>query len=241
VSIVTTPDNPVARIRHNLVGLRMPRALEALEAVIEQIERGQLGALEAIDTLLAEEITGSWRVDETYIKVKGVWTYLYRAVDSLGQTIDFLLSVRRDTAADARPGPRGLVGLDLAAGGSQRQARHVARGPGLGQLAASPRRQRPCCRTSRQASCRPPFRPDRPHAAGNVSGSTLGQGAGVGRPMASGEVSRWTYLTRPNGRVPVVTAFASFRAIMTGKVSVCGWSVTAQPGRRLSYRSPATA
>ncbi|MFL5253368.1 MAG: IS6 family transposase, partial [Rhodopila sp.] len=35
---------------------------------------------------------GSWRVDETYVKVKGRWTYLYRAVDSRGQTIDFLLS-----------------------------------------------------------------------------------------------------------------------------------------------------
>jgi len=46
--------------------------------------------------------TGSWRVDETYIKVKGIWTYLYRAVDSLGQTIDFLLSVRRDAAAAKR-------------------------------------------------------------------------------------------------------------------------------------------
>jgi transposase-like protein len=33
---------------------------------------------------------GSWRVDETYIKVKGRWTYLYRAVDKSGQTIDFL-------------------------------------------------------------------------------------------------------------------------------------------------------
>ncbi len=43
--------------------------------------------------------TGSWRVDETYIKVKGVWTYLYRAVDSLGQTIDFLLSAQRDAAS----------------------------------------------------------------------------------------------------------------------------------------------
>ncbi len=43
--------------------------------------------------------TGSWRVDETYIKVKGVWTYLYRAVDSLGQTIDFRSSPRRDAAA----------------------------------------------------------------------------------------------------------------------------------------------
>ena len=38
-------------------------------------------------------------MDETYIRVKGVWTYLYRAVDSLGQTIDFLLSAKRDTAA----------------------------------------------------------------------------------------------------------------------------------------------
>ncbi len=45
---------------------------------------------------------GSWRADETYIKVKGAWTYLYRAVDSLGQTIDFLLSVRRDAAAAKR-------------------------------------------------------------------------------------------------------------------------------------------
>ena len=34
----------------------------------------------------------SWRVDETYIRVKGKWVYLYRAVDSTGATIDFLLS-----------------------------------------------------------------------------------------------------------------------------------------------------
>src|ERR1700719_88872 len=38
---------------------------------------------------------GSWRVDETYVRVKGRWTYLYRAVDSRGQTIDFLLAARR--------------------------------------------------------------------------------------------------------------------------------------------------
>jgi hypothetical protein len=37
---------------------------------------------------------GSWRVDETYVKVKGRWMYLYRAVDSRGQTIDFLLSAK---------------------------------------------------------------------------------------------------------------------------------------------------
>src|ERR671912_1368469 len=44
----------------------------------------------------------SWRVDETYIKVKGKWTYLYRAVDSRGQTIDFLLSAKRDAEAAKR-------------------------------------------------------------------------------------------------------------------------------------------
>jgi DNA replication protein DnaC len=51
------PDAPLERIRHNLVGLRMPRALEALDAVVQQLERGQIGAIEAIDTLLAEELT----------------------------------------------------------------------------------------------------------------------------------------------------------------------------------------
>ena len=39
---------------------------------------------------------GSWRTDETYVRVAGRWTYLYRAVDSTGATIDFLLSETRD-------------------------------------------------------------------------------------------------------------------------------------------------
>lgn len=37
----------------------------------------------------------SWRMDETYIKVKGIWCYLYRAVDKCGNTVDFLLTRRR--------------------------------------------------------------------------------------------------------------------------------------------------
>jgi len=43
-----------------------------------------------------------WRMDETYIRVRGQWKYLYRAVDSAGQTIDFLLTARRDVAAALR-------------------------------------------------------------------------------------------------------------------------------------------
>src|SRR4028119_185634 len=45
---------------------------------------------------------GSWRVDETYVKVKSRWTYLYRAVDSRGRTIDFMLSAKRDAEAAKR-------------------------------------------------------------------------------------------------------------------------------------------
>jgi transposase-like protein len=37
-----------------------------------------------------------WRVDETFVRVVGKWTYLYRAVDSSGDTIDFMLSPKRD-------------------------------------------------------------------------------------------------------------------------------------------------
>ncbi|MDN0085339.1 IS6 family transposase, partial [Crenobacter sp. SG2305] len=44
----------------------------------------------------------SWRVDETYIKIKGNWKYLYRAVDTGGQTVDFLLCANRDKAAAKR-------------------------------------------------------------------------------------------------------------------------------------------
>jgi transposase, IS6 family len=66
----------------------------------------------------------SWRCDETYIKVKGRWCYLYRAIDSAGATIDFLLSAKRDADAAKRlfrkalsaashPQPR-VINTDLA-------------------------------------------------------------------------------------------------------------------------------
>ena len=47
-------------------------------------------------------VGSSWRMNETYIKVAGQWKYLYRAVDSCGDTVDFLLTARRDKAAARR-------------------------------------------------------------------------------------------------------------------------------------------
>jgi transposase-like protein len=44
----------------------------------------------------------SWRMDETYLKVKGAWKYLYRAVDKQGNTVDFLLTAKRDASAARR-------------------------------------------------------------------------------------------------------------------------------------------
>ena len=44
----------------------------------------------------------SWRLDETYIRDRGQWKYLYRAVDKAGDTVDFLLAAKRDTKAALR-------------------------------------------------------------------------------------------------------------------------------------------
>ncbi len=54
----------------------------------------------------------SWRMDETYIKVKGVWHYLYRAVDKDGATIDFMLSKTRD-----KPAAKAFFDKAIAANG----------------------------------------------------------------------------------------------------------------------------
>lgn len=61
-----------------------------------------------------------WRLDETYIKVKGEWKYYYRAVDKQGNTIEFLLTAKRDTKAAlrflnkaiGRNGKPGLINID---------------------------------------------------------------------------------------------------------------------------------
>ncbi|MDQ3231328.1 MAG: IS6 family transposase [Pseudobdellovibrionaceae bacterium] len=51
---------------------------------------------------LKRPVGKSWRLDETYIKVKGQWKYLYRAVDQEGNTVDYLLTAKRDRKAAKR-------------------------------------------------------------------------------------------------------------------------------------------
>lgn len=55
----------------------------------------------------------SWRMDETYIKVKGAWKYLYRAVDKEGKTVDFLLTAKRDKAAAKRFFDKAMSANDI--------------------------------------------------------------------------------------------------------------------------------
>src|SRR5690348_15417537 len=68
----------------------------------------------------------SWRVDETYIRVKGRWVYLYRAVDSTGATVDFLLSAKRDAAAAGALSGQGL-GRRETSGAADHQHRRARR------------------------------------------------------------------------------------------------------------------
>ena len=61
----------------------------------------------------ARPVGASWRVDETYIRVRGRWTYLYRAVDKQGLAVDFLLSEHRDVSASSSSLPKRLSGTAL--------------------------------------------------------------------------------------------------------------------------------
>src|SRR5262250_3474339 len=67
----------------------------------------------------------SYRVDETYIRIKGQDRYLYRAVDSTGQTIDFLLTAKRDAAA----AKRFLVKAIEASGNAMPRVMNVDKNP----------------------------------------------------------------------------------------------------------------
>jgi putative transposase len=74
-------------VDHSSINRWAMRFLPLLEKVFRQHKR---------------PVGGSWRMDETCIKVKGAWKYLYRAVDKEGKTVDFLLTAKRDKAAARR-------------------------------------------------------------------------------------------------------------------------------------------
>jgi transposase-like protein len=60
----------------------------------------------------ARSVGGSWRMDETYVKVRGAWMYLYRAVDQGGKTVDFFLSRKREVNAPGLPAESGEGATD---------------------------------------------------------------------------------------------------------------------------------
>jgi transposase-like protein len=82
--------------------------------------------------------TGRWHVDETYIKVRGRWVYLYRAVDEQGQTIDFYLSQTRNTKAASRFLSKALNGFKE---GERPCVIHTDRAPTYGKAIASLKRE----------------------------------------------------------------------------------------------------
>jgi transposase, IS6 family len=86
----------------------------------------------------------SWRVDETYIRVKGKWVYLYRAVDSTGATIDFLLSAKRDAAAAERFLAKALGGKDRPAPRVINTDEHAAYPPAIVRLKADGALEKNC-------------------------------------------------------------------------------------------------
>jgi putative transposase len=75
------------------------RGIEVDHATINRWVIKYSVALESKFRKYKKAVARSWRMDETYIKVKGEWVYYYRAVDKEGQTIDFFLSRTRDTQA----------------------------------------------------------------------------------------------------------------------------------------------
>jgi putative transposase len=91
-----------------------PLSYQHLEEIMEErgvsvdhssINRWAIRFLPLIEKMARKHkrpVGGSWRMDEMYIKVKGVWKYLYRAFDKQGKTVDFLLTAKRDMAAAKR-------------------------------------------------------------------------------------------------------------------------------------------
>jgi len=86
----------------DLVEIMSERSIALAHTTILRWVQRYVPEFEKLWKRYARPVGGSWRCDETYIKVKGRWTYLYRAVDKQGRTVDFLLSEKRDVAAAKR-------------------------------------------------------------------------------------------------------------------------------------------
>ncbi|MFM7532143.1 MAG: IS6 family transposase [Rubrivivax sp.] len=86
----------------NLEEMMAERGVLIDHATIHRWALKLLPVLAAVFRRRKLSVGSSWRVDETYVLVGGQWKYLYRAVDKLGQTVDFLLCAHRDVAAARR-------------------------------------------------------------------------------------------------------------------------------------------
>ncbi|SOE87998.1 Transposase (or an inactivated derivative) [Caballeronia arationis] len=86
----------------NLEEMMAERGIDVDHSTVHRWAIKLLPVLEKAFRRRKRPVGKSWRVDETYIKVKGQWKYLYRAVDKAGDTVDFLLRARRDKEAARR-------------------------------------------------------------------------------------------------------------------------------------------
>jgi len=83
----------------DLVAMMSERGVGIAHTIILKWVRHYTPDFEKRSRRFARTVGGSWRIDETYIKVRGEWMYLYRAVDKAGKTVGFYLSRKRDVNA----------------------------------------------------------------------------------------------------------------------------------------------
>ena len=98
----------------NLQEMMAERGVKVDHATVHRWALKMLPVLAAALRRRKLPVGASWRVDETYVPVGGQWKYLYRAVDKLGQTVDFVLTAKRDVAAARRFFERAIDLHDVA-------------------------------------------------------------------------------------------------------------------------------